>query len=146
MLVCRLPVKISMRAGEHMTYHMHNYREEVWTVVSGKGKAIVDGMEQVLRTGDVITIAAGCKHTVEAITALDMIEVQLGDEISVADKIKFPIRNADMKILLVNTYYYPEIYGGAEYSVKKLAEELKQQGHTVKVLCTGSERFNYHAR
>ena len=44
-----------------------------------------------------------------------------------------------MKILLVNTYNYPEIYGGAEYSVKKLAEELKQQGHTVKVLCTGSE-------
>ena len=80
-----MTVKISMRAGEHMTYHMHNYREEVWTVVSGKGKAVVDGMEQVLRTGDVITIAAGCKHTVEAITALDMIEVQLGDEISVAD-------------------------------------------------------------
>ena len=80
-----MTVKVSMRAGEHMTYHMHNYREEVWTVVSGKGKAIVDGMEQVLRTGDVITIAAGCKHTVEAITALDMIEVQLGEEISVAD-------------------------------------------------------------
>ena len=70
---------------------MHNYREEVWTIVSGKGKAIVDGMEQVLRTGDVITIAAGCKHTVKAITALDMIEVQLGEEISVVDKIKFPM-------------------------------------------------------
>ncbi len=55
-----------------------------------------------------------------------------------------------MKILLVNTYYYPEIYGGAEYSVKKLAEELKQQGHTVKVLCTGSEQMlpshSSHAR
>ena len=86
-----MTVKISMRAGEHMSYHMHNYREEVWTVVSGKGKAIVDGMEQVLRTGDVITIAAGCKHTVEAITALDMIEVQLGEEISATDKIKFPM-------------------------------------------------------
>ena len=86
-----MTVKVSMRAGEHMTYHMHNYREEVWTVVSGKGKAIVDGMEQVLRTGDVITIAAGCKHTVEAITALDMIEVQLGEEIRVADKTKFPM-------------------------------------------------------
>lgn len=86
-----MTVKVSMRAGEHMTYHMHNYREEVWTVVSGRGKAIVDGMEQVLRTGDVITIAAGCKHTVEAITALDMIEVQLGEEISVTDKIKFPM-------------------------------------------------------
>ena len=86
-----MTVMVSMRAGEHMTYHMHNYREEVWTVVSGKGKAIVDGMEQVLRTGDVITIAAGCKHTVKAITALDMIEVQLGEEISVTDKIKFPM-------------------------------------------------------
>lgn len=31
-----MTVKVSMRAGEHMTYHMHNYREEVWTVVSGK--------------------------------------------------------------------------------------------------------------
>lgn len=86
-----MTVKISMKAGEKMSYHMHNYREEVWTVVSGKGKATVDGMEQILRTGDVITIAAGCKHTVEAITALDMIEVQLGDEISVSDKIKFEL-------------------------------------------------------
>ena len=73
------------------TYHMHSYREEVWTVVSGEGKAIVDGVEQVLRTGDVVRIAAGCKHTVEAVTALDIIEVQLGDEISVTDKIKFPV-------------------------------------------------------
>lgn len=86
-----MTVKVSMRAGEHMTYHMHNYREEVWTVVSGKGKAIVDGMEQILRTGDVITIAAGCKHMVEAITDLDIVEVQLGDEISVTDKIKFSL-------------------------------------------------------
>lgn len=84
-----MTVKLSLRAGEHLTYHMHNYREEVWTVISGKGKAFVDGMEQVLRTGDVITIAAGCKHTVEALTDLDIIEVQLGDEISASDKIKF---------------------------------------------------------
>lgn len=86
-----MTVKVSMKAGEHMSYHMHNYREEVWTVVSGKGKAVVDGMEQILRTGDVITIAAGCKHMVEAITALDIVEVQLGDEISVSDKIKFDL-------------------------------------------------------
>ena len=37
-----MTIKISMRAGEHMTYHMHSYREEVWTVVSGEGKAIVE--------------------------------------------------------------------------------------------------------
>lgn len=86
-----MTVKLSMQAGESLSYHMHNYREEVWTVVSGKGKAIVDGMEQLLRTGDVITIAAGCKHTVEALTLLDIIEVQLGEEISVSDKFKFSL-------------------------------------------------------
>ena len=87
-----MTVKVSMKAGEHMSYHMHNYREEVWTVVSGEGKAIIDGMEQILRTGDVITIAAGCKHMVEAVTTLDIVEVQLGDEISVSDKIKFDVK------------------------------------------------------
>lgn len=86
-----MTVKVSMKAGEHMSYHMHNYREEVWTVVSGQGKATVDGMEQILHTGDVLTIAAGCKHMVEAITPLDIVEVQLGDEISVSDKIKFDL-------------------------------------------------------
>ena len=42
-----------------------------------------------------------------------------------------------MKVMLVNTYYYPEIVGGAEYSVKKLAEGLKEAGEQVVVLCTG---------
>ena len=84
-----MTVKLSMRAGESMSYHIHNYREEVWTVVSGKGKVIIDGKEQILHTGDVITIASGSKHTVEALTPLDIIEIQLGKEISVSDKIKF---------------------------------------------------------
>lgn len=87
-----MTVKMSMKQGEHLSYHLHNYRDEVWTVVSGQGKAIVDGMEQILRPGDVITIAAGCKHYVEAITPLDIIEVQLGDEISAGDKVKYPLR------------------------------------------------------
>ncbi len=88
-----MTVKISMRAGEHMTYHSHDYREEVWTVVSGRGKAIVDGMEQFLRVGDVITIAAGCKHTVIAETDLDIVEVQIGETLSVDDKEKFELES-----------------------------------------------------
>ena len=86
-----MTVKISMKAGEHMSYHMHNYREEVWTIVSGRGKVILDGKDQILEAGDVITIMAGCKHMVEALTRLDIVEIQLGNEISVSDKTKFPI-------------------------------------------------------
>lgn len=44
-----------------------------------------------------------------------------------------------MKIMLVNSYYYPEIYGGAEFSVKKLAEALHYAGNDVCVLCSGTE-------
>ena len=44
-----------------------------------------------------------------------------------------------MRIMLINTYYYTEIVGGAEYSVKKLAEALSKAGHQVTVLCTGDE-------
>ncbi|HHD7875641.1 sugar phosphate nucleotidyltransferase [Enterococcus faecium] len=83
-----MTVKISMQAGQKMSYHYHNFREEVWTVVAGKGKAIIEGMEQILRTGDVVTIAIGCRHTIEAVTNLDIIEVQLGETINVADKYK----------------------------------------------------------
>lgn len=84
-----LTIKVSLKAGNKMSYHSHDYRDEVWTVICGQGRSIVDGMEQVLRTGDVITIAAGCKHTIEALSDLEMIEVQIGDTITVEDKIKY---------------------------------------------------------
>ena len=46
-----------------------------------------------------------------------------------------------MKILFIHSYYYPEVYGGAEYSVKKLAEELVKNGHQCYVYCTGERDF-----
>lgn len=49
------------------------------------------GMEQSVRVGDVITMAAGCRHTVIAETELKLIEVQLGEDINVHDKQKFEL-------------------------------------------------------
>lgn len=46
-----------------------------------------------MKAGDVVTIKAGCKHMVEAVTNLDIIEVQLGQEISVDDKQKCTMEN-----------------------------------------------------
>ena len=63
----------------------------MWTIVSGKGKTIVDGMEQPVQPGDVITIEAGCRHTILAETELKVVEVQLGREISVHDKKKYKL-------------------------------------------------------
>ncbi|MBM6820167.1 glycosyltransferase family 4 protein [Clostridium saudiense] len=44
-----------------------------------------------------------------------------------------------MKILLVNTWYYPNIEGGAEQSTKLLAENLVKAGNEVAVYCIDSE-------
>lgn len=88
-----MTVKINLQAESRMTYHSHEQRDEVWTIVSGTGKTIVDGMEQIVRPGDVVSIAAGCKHTLIAESAMDVIEVQIGTEISSKDKCVFSLEN-----------------------------------------------------
>ena len=84
-----MTIKVILTPGHHMNYHSHDRRDEVWTVISGSGRTIIDGMEQPIRAGDVITMQAGCRHTVIAETELHMIEVQLGESISVRDKHKY---------------------------------------------------------
>ena len=85
-----LTVKVTLNPGHRMNYHSHDHRDEVWTVISGDGRTIVDGMEQNIHPGDVITMAAGCKHTVIAgDNGLQLIEVQLGESINAADKKKY---------------------------------------------------------
>jgi mannose-1-phosphate guanylyltransferase len=43
-------------------------------------------MEQKVSVGDVITMQAGCRHTLIADTAMKVIEVQLGTTIDAHDK------------------------------------------------------------
>lgn len=83
-----LTVLVTLNPGHRMNYHSHKHRDEVWTVISGEGRTIVDGMEQPVRTGDVVSMAAGCRHTVLADTRLRLIEVQTGEDIDVNDKEK----------------------------------------------------------
>lgn len=86
-----LTIKVTLNPGHSMNYHSHKHRDEVWVVISGRGKTVVDGMEQKVCAGDVITMSAGCRHTILAETELKLIEVQLGKEINVQDKQKFEL-------------------------------------------------------
>lgn len=86
-----MTIKVTLHPGHGMYYHSHERRDEVWTILSGEGRTIVDGMEQPVRAGDVITMQAGCRHTILADTDLTVMEVQLGKEISVHDKQKFEL-------------------------------------------------------
>ena len=58
-----LTIKVTLNSGHRMNYHSHKNRDEVWTVISGRGYSIVDGMQQEVAPGDVITMEAGCRHT-----------------------------------------------------------------------------------
>lgn len=84
-----LTVKVTMNPGRRMNYHSHQRRDEIWNVVSGEGTVFLDGAKQSVKKGDIVTLPAGCRHTISAVTELKLIEVQIGKEISVHDKQKF---------------------------------------------------------
>ena len=84
-----MTIKVTLMPGHKMNYHSHEHRDEVWTIIQGNGQAILDDEIKDVRPGDVLTMKAGCKHTIAAVTELKLIEVQLGKEISVKDKIKY---------------------------------------------------------
>ena len=81
-----LTVLVKLNANHRMKYHNHEFRDEVWTIVSGTGKVIINGEEKEVKAGDVIEIKRGIKHTIIAQTDLKVIEVQMGKNINVNDK------------------------------------------------------------
>lgn len=92
-----MTILVTLKPGHKMNYHSHDRRDEVWTIISGKGRTIVDGVERLVKPGDVITLQAGCKHTIIAESELKVIEVQIGKDIDVHDKHKFVLSELDNK-------------------------------------------------
>lgn len=86
-----MTIKVTLNPGNKMNYHSHKNRDEVWVVLAGNGKTIVDGYEQNVKAGDVITMNSGCRHTIIADSELKLIEIQLGKDINVVDKQKFEL-------------------------------------------------------
>ena len=83
-----MTIKVTLNEGHSMNYHNHKHRDEVWVVISGEGMTVIDGTEKQVKAGAVVTMPAGCNHTVIAQTELKLIEIQIGKEISVQDKEK----------------------------------------------------------
>ena len=86
-----ITVKVTLNPGHKMNYHSHERRDEIWNVIYGEGVVIIDGVEHAVTIGDVVTMKAGCKHTIIAKTEIKVIEVQIGKEISVHDKQKYEL-------------------------------------------------------
>lgn len=87
-----MTVKVTLNPGHGMNYHSHQFRDEVWTITSGRGYAVIDDKVINVNAGDVISIKRGTKHTIFANSELNIIEVQMGRDINVSDKIKYELK------------------------------------------------------
>jgi mannose-1-phosphate guanylyltransferase len=84
-----LTIKVTLNPGHSMNYHSHELRDEVWTVTKGQGSVVIDGACKDFFPGSVISMPAGCKHTIIAKTSVQLIEVQMGKELNVEDKLTY---------------------------------------------------------
>ncbi|KNH16806.1 mannose-1-phosphate guanylyltransferase [Priestia megaterium] len=80
--------RIHISKGKNSTYHYHNLRDEVWTIVRGEGELALDDYIRRVKAGDIIHLPAGKKHGIYALTDLEFIEVQTGKVISNQDTIR----------------------------------------------------------
>lgn len=74
--------KIKVFAGLNSSYHYHNCRDEVWTVLKGNAEIVINGIRQLISAGEVIRIPSGTRHAVRAISDIEFIEIQFGKSIA----------------------------------------------------------------
>ena len=81
-----LTIKIKLLPGHELKYHSHDRRDEVWTVLRGEGEVTLDSLHFTVKPGDTVKLPRGTKHTIKALSELEVIEVQIGKKISIEDK------------------------------------------------------------
>ncbi|RCW47878.1 mannose-1-phosphate guanylyltransferase/mannose-6-phosphate isomerase [Paenibacillus prosopidis] len=83
--------KITVALGKKLSYQLHHRRSEHWIVVNGIGKVTINGVEQLVRTGESIFIKEGQKHKLENAgwIPLEIIEVQMGSYLEEDDIERF---------------------------------------------------------
>lgn len=74
-----------IKAGAATSYQRHALRDETWVLMDGAGALVLNGQRKQVRRGDVVRIEKGCLHALLAITDIQLIEVQIGSELSEAD-------------------------------------------------------------
>lgn len=72
---------LQIEAGCSLSYQVHRFRDEIWTVVDGEGKFLLDGKVRQVKRGDVLYIKRGQKHSMYSEKGLHFIEVQIGNDL-----------------------------------------------------------------
>ncbi|MFC0476327.1 sugar phosphate nucleotidyltransferase [Robertmurraya beringensis] len=83
-----LTKRINVSAGKNLSYQKHQYRSEVWTIISGTGKFALNEKIYSVKQGDVLQISVGALHGIKAIEDLEIIEVQTGSQLIEEDIVR----------------------------------------------------------
>ncbi len=83
--------KLVVDPGKRLSLQSHQLRAEHWFIVSGEGKAELDGITIDLEAGDSIDIPIGSKHRVGCTSnsPLIFIEVQTGKSFDEDDIVRY---------------------------------------------------------
>lgn len=84
-----LTKRIFVEAGKNISYQLHLKRSEIWTVISGEAEVILNERLHRVKAGDVVRIPEGTKHSILAVTDVEIIEVQTGSELVEEDIVRF---------------------------------------------------------
>lgn len=82
--------RIEVKPGLRLSLQTHGKRSEQWTVVSGKGEAIVEDRRIPVGRGSVVEVPVGARHRMHNTgrEPLVFIEVQFGDYLGEDDIVR----------------------------------------------------------
>ena len=83
--VSTLTRKIKIYEGMNSSYHFHQDRDEIWTVLSGTGELILEGNKMLLGPGKAICIRKNQRHAIKALDDFEYIEMHVGKSIGNED-------------------------------------------------------------
>ena len=79
--VLTLTRKIKIYEGMNSSYHYHQYRDEIWTILSGSGELILEGNKMMLEPGKAICIRKNQRHAIKAYSDFEYIEMHVGKSV-----------------------------------------------------------------
>lgn len=86
-----LTKRICIEQDKNISYQLHRKRSEIWTIISGEAEVILNEKLHKVKAGDVVRIPEGTKHSILAVTDVELIEVQTGSELVEEDIVRFCI-------------------------------------------------------
>ncbi|WP_336773950.1 sugar phosphate nucleotidyltransferase [Paenibacillus sp. MMO-58] len=79
--------KLEMVDGGFLSYAFYLKRKIVWTVLAGVGELVRNEKRSIIKTGEVVELLPGERHTVMARSGLTLLEAHIGTDLTEDDRI-----------------------------------------------------------